>query len=135
MGNGVGSLLTLPALGITVEDIRKVVYAFQIEKGGPTVDLIPIRNHLDAIKGGRITRALGKAGRRAVDLIAFYRPPSYANMVGGRFYRWLHVLPDESTYADAIASLKKWELWEVTDPVVRRYLEQGDPNNAHAACR
>jgi len=127
MGNGIGSLLTLPAPGITVEDIRKVVYAFQIEKGGPTVDLIPIRNHLDAIKGGRITRALAKA--RVVHLIAFYRPVSYADMVGGRFYRWLHVLPDDTTPADAIASLQKWELWEETDPKLRRFLETPNPAN------
>jgi glycerate-2-kinase len=50
-------------------------------------------------------------------------------MAGGRFYRWLHVLPDESTYEDAINSLKKWDLWEDTDPVVRGYLERGDANN------
>jgi glycerate-2-kinase len=128
MGNGTGSLFTLPVEGLSIEDIRKVVYAFQIEKGGPTVDLIPIRNQLDQVKGGRITRALAKA--RVVHLIAFYRPASYADMVGGRFYRWLHVLPDESTAADAIASLKKWELWEETDPVVRDYLARA--NQSHA---
>ncbi len=61
MGNGIGSLLTLPAPGLTLEDVRQVVYAFQIEKGGPTVDLIPIRNHLDAIKGGQFTRHLQPA--------------------------------------------------------------------------
>ena len=54
-GNGVSALLTLPAPGIGLEDIRQVTYLMQIERGAPTRDLNPVRNHLDAMKGGRIT--------------------------------------------------------------------------------
>lgn len=125
MGNGIGSLLTLPAPGLTIEDVRQTVYAFQIEKGGPTVDLIPIRNHLDAIKGGKFTRYLQPA--RVVHLIAFYRPPSYAHMLHDAYYRWLHSLPDETTYADAIAALHKYDLWDEVPAAVREHLLRADP--------
>jgi glycerate-2-kinase len=125
VGNGIGSLLTLPAPGLTIEDLRQVVYAFQIEKGGPTVDLVPIRNHLDAIKGGKFTRYMRPA--RTVHLIAFYRPPSYADMLRHPLFRWLHSLPDETTYADAITSLKRYDLWEEVPDSVRQHLQRADP--------
>ena len=124
-GNGTGSLMTLPAPGISVEDVRQVVYAFQIEKGGPTIDLIPIRNHLDSIKGGKFTRYLQPA--HIVHLIAFYRPPSYSDMVRHPLFRWLHSLPDETTYADAVTILQRYELWENVPPTVRAYLLAADP--------
>lgn len=124
MGNGIGSLLTLPAPGLTLDDVRQTVYAFQIEKGGPTVDLVPIRNHLDAIKGGKFTRHMQPA--RVVHFIAFYRPPSYADMLRHPLFRWLHSLPDETTYADAIASLKKYDLWEEVSTAVRDHLLRAD---------
>ena len=124
-GNGVGSLLTLPAPGITVEDIRRVVYMFQIEQGGPTGDLVPIRNHLDSIKGGQFTRYLKNA--QVVHLINFNRPKSYEDMVHGVPCRWLHLLPDSSTFADAVASLKKWDVWDHVPQVVRDRLLTADP--------
>lgn len=125
IGNGIGSLLTLPGPGLTIDEIRQVVYAFQIEKGGPTVDLVPIRNHLDAIKGGKFTRYMQPA--RVVHLIAFYRPPSYADMLRHPLFRWLHTLPDDTTNADAIDSLKRYDLWEEVPATVRAYLLADDP--------
>jgi glycerate-2-kinase len=124
MGNGVGSLLTLPAPGVSIEDVRQVVYAYQIERGGPTVDLIPIRNHLDRMKGGQLSRYLQPA--RVVHLIAFYRPPSYAEMLTSPNFRWLHTLPDETTFADAIDRMHKWDIWDAAPQSVRDYLARGD---------
>ena len=56
IGNGIGSLLTYPVEGVSLDDMQRTVHLFQIERGGPTVDLIPIRNHLDRIKGGQFSR-------------------------------------------------------------------------------
>jgi glycerate 2-kinase len=125
MGNGVGSLLTLPVDEVSLEDVRRVVYAFQIEKGGPTGDLVPIRNHLDQIKGGKFTRYLRPA--RVVHMLAFARPAAYEDITRLGLVRWLHALPDETTHATAIESLKKWDLWEETPESVRRYLLHGKP--------
>jgi glycerate 2-kinase len=127
MGNGVGSLLTLPAAGVTMQDVRDVVYAFQIEKGGPTVDLIPIRNHLDRMKGGQFTRHLQRA--RVIQLIAFTRPNSYTQMITSPHYRWLHTLPDSSTFADAVDRMHKWEIWEGAPQSVLDCLTRAEPGN------
>jgi len=49
--NGISSLLTMPVLGVSVEAVRRTTYIMQIERGAPTQDLNPIRNHLDMMKG------------------------------------------------------------------------------------
>jgi glycerate 2-kinase len=125
IGNGIGSLLTLPVDGVSLDDVQRTVYLFQIEHGGPTVDLIPIRNHLDQIKGGQFSRYLQPA--RAIHLLAFHTAPYEAVMTTPR-YRWLHTMPDESTHADAIRSLKKWDCWDDAPASVRDYLTNPDPN-------
>jgi glycerate-2-kinase len=43
------------------------------------------------------------------------------------FYRWLHTLPDETGYAQAIASLKKYDIWEEVPASVRDFLLAADP--------
>jgi glycerate-2-kinase len=63
-----------------------------------------------------------------VHFIAFYRPPTYEYMVRNPLFRWLHTLPDETTYADAITSLKKYDLWEEVPESVRNHLLRADPS-------
>lgn len=118
MGNGVGSLLTLPAHGISLEDVQRTVYLFQIERGGPTLDLVPIRNHLDRMKGGKFSKHLQPA--RCIHILAFNRAP-YDQILHSPYYRWLHCLPDETSPADAVDRLKKWDCWDEVPPAVREY--------------
>ena len=54
--NGFSSLLTLPPKGITMREVKDLTYMMQIEKGVPTGELNTIRNHIDAMKGGRFSR-------------------------------------------------------------------------------
>ncbi|RME99534.1 MAG: DUF4147 domain-containing protein [Chloroflexi bacterium] len=122
--NGVSSLLTLPAPGISLEDVRQTTYIFQIEKGGQTIDLTPIRNHLDQLKGGKLTAHIQPA--RAIHLIAFRRR-TYKDLMHHRINRWLHTLPDYLTYADAVDSLKKWDAWDAVPASVREHLLRADP--------
>lgn len=124
IGNGIGSLLTLPVDGVSLDDVQRTVHLFQIERGGPTVDLIPIRNHLDQIKGGQFSRYVHPA--RAIHILAFHTAPYDAVMTTPR-YRWLHTMPDETTHADAIDALKKWDCWDEAPASVRDYLSNPDP--------
>ncbi|NLT73430.1 MAG: DUF4147 domain-containing protein [Chloroflexi bacterium] len=121
-GNGVSSLLTLPVPGVTLEDLRRVTHMMQIERGVPTGDLNPIRNHLDQMKGGKVTRALRRA--RVVHLIA-WDCRTYDWLIDTNV--WLHFFPDRSTYADAVAMLHKWDAWDAAPEAVRRHLSQADP--------
>jgi glycerate 2-kinase len=120
--SGLGSLLTLPAPGISLEDIRRTVYLMQIERGAPTGDLSPIRNHLDRLKGGRLAAAIRPA--RAIHVLC--KPPQpWEDLVYHN--TWVHFFPDCSTYADAVASLHKWDAWNAVPESVRRHLSQADP--------
>ncbi len=122
--NGVSSLLTLPVPGVSLEDVRQTTYLMQIERGAPTEDLNPVRNHLDQMKGGRLSAHLQPA--QAVHIVVFdagsYDALMYDNV-------WLHNLPEGSTFADASAVLKKWNAWDAVPPAVRQHLERADPKD------
>jgi glycerate-2-kinase len=121
-GNGISSLLTMPVPGVSVEDVRRTTYLMQIERGVPTLDLNAIRNHLDMMKGGKISRYIHPA--KMVHIIA-YEPFSYEHLM----YHdpWLHTLPDSTTFDMAIDNLKKWDAWDAVPASVRRHLEAADP--------
>lgn len=120
--NGFSALLTLPADGISLEDVRQITYMMQIERGAPTGDLNPIRNHIDRMKGGRFARAIQPA--RAIHIVGI-DPSTYQQVI----YRnlWLHSLPDCTTFADAKAMLLKWDAWDAAPAAVRAHIERADP--------
>ena len=122
VANGVSSLLTMPVPGVSLEDIRKITYIMQLEHGAPTSHLNPIRQHLDMMKGGRISRYIQPA--RAIHIIAFdpgvYEWLMYRNL-------WLHTLPDCTTFQMAIDNIKKWDAWEEAPKPVINFLEKANP--------
>ncbi len=120
--SGFSSLLTLPAPGVSLEDVRRTVYMLQIERGVPTSDLSPIRNHLDVLKGGRFAAHLLPAC--AIHLLA-KEPRPWQELIYEN--TWVHSFPDCSTYADAIDNLKKWDAWEAVPESVRDNLLRADP--------
>jgi len=122
--------MTMPAPGLTIEDLRQTTMVTQLERGMPTSDLSPVRNHIDAIKGGRIQRAIQPA--KAIHIIS--KDPNLGTKPGETGYwhqtrrnNWLHNLPDYSSFADAVAMLKKWDAWEAVPERVRQHLLKADP--------
>ena len=90
-----------------MEDVRQLTYMMQIERGVPTGDLNPIRNHIDQMKGGRFARHHpAGAGRSTSSALirARYQQVIYRNL-------WLHSLPDCTTFADAQAMLRNGMPW------------------------
>jgi glycerate-2-kinase len=120
--NGISSLLTLPVPGVTLEEVRQVTHLMQIERGAPTADLNPVRNHLDQIKGGRFAALIQPA--RAVHIVVFGLA-SYEFLMQKNV--WLHNLPEGTTFSDAVVMLKRWDAWDAAPLAVRRHLELGDP--------
>jgi glycerate 2-kinase len=120
--SGFSSLLTLPVPGVSLEDVRRTVYLMQIERGAPTSDLSPVRNHLDVMKGGRIATYIHPA--RAIHLLA-KDPETYEQWIYHN--TWVHTFPDCSTFADAVHNLIKWDAWEAVPRTVREHLERADP--------
>jgi glycerate 2-kinase len=124
IGNGVSSLLTLPVPGIPMADVSRMTYQMQIERGVPTGDLNMIRNHIDLMKSGRISRHILPA--TAVHIVCV-DPSSYDQLM----YRnlWLHTLPDCTTFADAIKALHKWDAADVVPESIRSFLLRADPEH------
>ena len=130
VGNGVSSLLTLPSPGISVEDVRQMTYLMQIDRGAPTQDLNQVRNMIDQMKSGRISRHIQPA--MAIHILAY--DPDANSMRPGHGYdhlmhenRFLHTLPSYTSYESASAALKKWQAWDETPRSIRDFLLRGDP--------
>jgi glycerate-2-kinase len=121
IGNGVSSLLTLPAPGISIDDLRTTTHVAQIEHGMPTRTLSPIRNHLDLMKGGRISRYIHPA--KMIHILTI-DAGEYELLMHQNY--WLHTLPDCTTFKDAIDNLRHWDAWGAVPASVRRHLEEAD---------
>jgi glycerate 2-kinase len=121
-GSGISALLTLPAAGVTLEEVRRLTYLMQIERGVPTSDLNRVRNHVDALKGGKISRHFRPA--KVIHLVA-KETATYQSFVGGRHF--VHFFPDNSSFADAVEVLRRWQVWDEVPPSVRCHLTRADP--------
>jgi glycerate 2-kinase len=122
VANGVSSLLTLPASGLTLGDLRKTTLVTQIERGMTTRELNPIRNHLDRMKGGRLSRYFHPA--KMIHIISI-DPGTYDQRMTQNY--WLHNLPDGTTFQEAVGNLKRYDAWKAVPEAVRRHLEKADP--------
>lgn len=133
VGNGVSSMLTYPWEGIELEEVRDVTRVLQIEMGMTTPQLNIVRNQLDRLKGGRITRLLVPA--KMVHLIPIDLNEPNAFGYGGYYGHthknfWLHTLPDISTPEKAVQILRENGAWERMGPSIRAYLENVPPEHA-----
>lgn len=129
-GNGVSSLLTMPAEGLSIDEVADLTRILQIEKGATTFDLNNVRNVVDQMKGGRITRMLKPA--HIVHLLAW--DANLITRVGKNGYyglmkynNWLHSLPDLATPELAKEVLIKYDVWDRVSENVRRHIENMTP--------
>jgi glycerate-2-kinase len=122
VSNGVSSTLTMPVPGISLEDVKETTHIMQIKHGTPTRDVNSVRNHLDMMKGGRISRYIYPA--QAVHIVT-RDPVTYDELMHGNY--WLHTLPDCTTFQLAVENLKKWDAWEEVPSTVREFLVEGNP--------
>ena len=124
VGNGVSSLLTLPVPGVSIDDLQRTTHIAQIEHGMPTRSLSPIRNHLDLMKGGRISEHIHPA--KMIHILSI-DAVGYEQLMHQNY--WLHTLPDCTSFEEAIYNLKQWDAWEEVPSSVRRHLEDADPKH------
>ncbi|GAB4579254.1 MAG: glycerate kinase [Anaerolineales bacterium] len=115
ISGGGSALLTFPA--VKIEDLRTLTD--QLLACGATIQEInTLRKHLDGVKGGRladdarynpfISLILSDVVGNPLDIIA--SGPT---------------VPDPTTFADAVAILKKYNLWDAIPSAVRHHLEMG----------
>ncbi len=122
ISNGVSSALTLPVPGVSLEDVRRTTHILQVERGASTGDLNAIRNHIDMLKGGKISRYIQPA--RAIHIFA-HSPSTYDQLMYQN--HWLHSLPDSTTFELARTNLTKWDAWDDVPRAVREFIATADP--------
>lgn len=126
VANGVSALLTMPVPGMNIDDVSKVTQVLQIQHGTPTGDLNAIRNHIDVLKGGRITRLIHQAGARAVHVLAI-EPGDWQQLMNTN--AWLHSLPEGTTFQRAIDVINYWDAWSEIPVPVKEFLQKADPKH------
>ena len=120
ISGGGSSLLTLPQVGISIEDMRKTTEAL-LRSGAPIEEMNIIRKHLSAIQGGNLARlAITRGARVEALLISDVTGDSPADIASGP------CAPDYSTYQDALDILAKYHLGSDSIPKsVLSHLERG----------
>lgn len=132
-GSGVGSLMTYPADGITIEEIAEFTHMMQIEKGVITGELNQIRTHMDRFKGGRMARLFLPATQihmTTADPSKLGIPVTRANYFEMlRKNTFFPQVASGSTYADCIDIIRRHDAWEETPESIRRHLLAGGSHN------
>ncbi len=114
VSGGGSSLLSLPVEGISMAELKQVTKDL-LKSGAPIQDMNTVRKHLSLIQGGRLTAAC-KAQVLAL-VISDVTGDEATHIASGP------CAPDPTTFADAVAILKRWE---VTPPAsVARVLDEG----------
>ena len=112
ISGGGSALLSLPAPGLTMEDLRAVNKDVLLS-GANIHEFNCVRKHLSAISGGRLARAAG--GARVVSLIISDVSGDDLSVIASG-----PTVGDATTFADALAILKKYRI--TPPPAVEKHL-------------
>ena len=113
ISGGGSALLTLPAIGLSLEDKQAINQAL-LNSGANIGEMNCVRKHLSRIKGGRL--ALACAPARVVTLTISDVPGDDPSVIASG-----PTVPDASTCADALAILKRYGI--TLPPAVAQLLE------------
>jgi glycerate 2-kinase len=113
ISGGGSALLTLPAEGISLEDLQRTTDAL-LRCGATINEINVVRKHLDVVKGGGLARLAAPARVLTLVLSDVVGNPLDAIASGP-------TVPDTSTFADAARVFDRYSLWiSVPDSVVSR---------------
>ncbi len=117
---GSSALLPMPVNSVTLTE-KKKVNRLLLSSGASIFEINAVRKHLSKIKGGRLGLAVFPA-----ELINL----TVSDVIGDPLdYITDPTVPDTSTFADALSTLRKYDLLSKVPPSVRSYLEKADPAN------
>jgi len=117
VSGGASALLVSPVAGVSLEDLRSLTSTL-LACGASIDEINSLRKHLEGLKGGKLARLAAPA--RVIALIL-------SDVVGDR----LDVIasgptaPDGTTFTQAWAVLKRYQLLERTPPPILDYLSRG----------
>jgi hydroxypyruvate reductase len=117
ISGGGSALLTLPAAGLTLDDLQATTDLL-LRCGATIVELNTVRKHLSQIKGGGLARLASRAPLVSLILSDVVGDPLDAIASGP-------TVPDPTTFVDAWAVLKRYDLVQRVPAVVRERLQAG----------
>jgi glycerate-2-kinase len=117
LSGGASALTACPAPGLHLADLAATTSGL-LESGADIEELNTVRKHLSAVSGGRLVEAT--ASRRIEVLALSDVPGDRLDVIASG-----PCAADASTYADAIAALRRRALWAHVPVRVRRHLESG----------
>jgi len=117
ISGGGSALLPLPAQGISLEEKQEAT-SLLLGCGATIQEINAIRKHISRIKGGRLAEASWPAG--LVTLILSDVVGDSLDVIASG-----PTVPDESTFADCLAIVKKYKLESRVSPSIRNYLHEG----------
>ena len=124
ISGGGSSLLTLPAVGLSMDDLQVTTRAL-LRSGAPIAQMNVVRKHLSAILGGQMAREAAMRGAK-VDafLISDVTGDDISSIASGP------CAPDHSSFSDALQILKEHDLLNGQIPLsVMEYLKSGSQGN------
>ena len=117
ISGGGSALMALPVDGITLSDMSSLTRAL-LGCGATINEMNAVRKHIEQLKGGQLARLASPAAVVALILSDVIGSPLDVIASGP-------TSPDESTYSDAIAVLRKYGLTASAPRSVVRHLELG----------
>lgn len=117
VSGGGSALMTLPAAGLGLEDLQ-LTTRHLLRAGAAIAELNAVRKHLDEVKGGRLARAAAPATVQVLVLSDVVGDPLDV-IASGPF------APDPTTFAEAVAILRRRGVWATIPAAVRDHLEGG----------
>ena len=117
LSGGASTLLTAPAAGITLPDLRHLT-SFLLHSGADIREINTLRKHLDTVKGGGLVRAAAPARVMSLILSDVIGDPLDIIASGP-------TAPDAGTFAQALTILQKYDLTPRVAPPILEHLEQG----------
>lgn len=122
ISGGGSALLLQPVSGVSLEDMRSMTG--QLLATGATIQEINVlRKHLDAVKGGQLSRDTYPG--RSFSLILSDVIGDPLDMIASG-----PTVPDPSTFIEALAILRKFKLEEKIPQTILRHLQKGTSNPA-----
>lgn len=115
MSGGVSSQVIAPVEGVSVAD-KAAVNSLLVTSGAEVTEIMTVRRHLSRIKGGRLAARLRPATVLALTVSDEKTDTMEWNT------DWTS--PDSTTAADAVAILRRHELWERIPKAARDALER-----------
>jgi glycerate-2-kinase len=117
ISGGGSALMPCPANSITLKDLQNVTGKL-LKKGATINDLNAVRKHLDSFKGGQLAKRCQPAKVLSLILSDVVGDPLDTIASGP-------TSPDSTTWLDAEAVLKKYDIWGETPPTITERIEAG----------